>query len=115
MLQVQGTFIMAWANGYPELLGMRRFISPHRGSASGEDDGDMSYLMMHPVYTTEYAESVKPKHKIPEKVRNPQMHSKIPALTKTQPVPQGSAAHNCCSSRLHSQYKVLRVERAGTG
>lgn len=25
--------------------------------------------MMHPVYTTEYAESVKPQHKVPEKVR----------------------------------------------
>ena len=48
---------------------MRRFISPHRGSSSDGGSEDSDYLMMHPVYTTEYAESVKPQHKVPEKVR----------------------------------------------
>lgn len=51
-----------------ELPGLCRFISPHRGSQSNEDDEDSTYLMMRPVYTTEYAESVKPRHKVPEKV-----------------------------------------------
>lgn len=48
---------------------MCRFISPHRGSSSNDDNDDDTYLMMRPVYTKEYAESVKPKHKVPEKVR----------------------------------------------
>ncbi|CAK0779397.1 hypothetical protein CVIRNUC_004763 [Coccomyxa viridis] len=43
------------------------FISPHRGSTSEQGDQDSDYLMMHPVYTKEYAESVKPQHKVPEK------------------------------------------------
>ena len=47
---------------------MRSFISPHRGSTSEQGDQDSDYLMMHPVYTKEYAESVKPQHKTPEKV-----------------------------------------------
>ncbi len=54
----------------PELAWVCRFISPHRGSAPNDhDDDDDTYLMMRPVYTTEYAESVRPKHKVPEKVR----------------------------------------------
>lgn len=48
---------------------MRSFISPHRGSSTEQGDQDADYLMMHPVYTKEYAESVKPQHKVPEKVR----------------------------------------------
>ena len=48
---------------------MRSFISPHRGSTSEQGDQNADYLMMHPVYTKEYAESVKPQHKVPEKVR----------------------------------------------
>ena len=51
-----------------ELSRVCRFISPHRGSAPNDHDDDDTYLMMRPVYTTEYAESVRPKHKIPEKV-----------------------------------------------
>ena len=47
---------------------LRSFISPHRGSTSEQGDQDSDYLMMHPVYTKEYAESVKPQHKVPEKV-----------------------------------------------
>lgn len=57
-----------------ELSGVCRFISPHRGSASNDDDDDGEFLCLYnserPVYTTEYAESVKPRHKDPEKVRH---------------------------------------------
>ena len=39
--------------------------------------------MMRPVYTTEYAESVKPRHKVPEKVRllDPPQERLLPAST----------------------------------
>ena len=47
---------------------MCSFISPHRGSSTEQGDQEADYLMMHPVYTKEYAESVKPQHKVPEKV-----------------------------------------------
>lgn len=45
--------------------------APHPSKAA--TDQDASYLLMHPVYSKEYVESVKPKHRPPENVRTIRM------------------------------------------
>ena len=86
---------------------MRSFISPHRGSSTEQGDHDADYLMMHPVYTKEYAESVKPQHKVPEKVRQ----------ISTSP---GQALHGssdaaigriCIYSNVHSACQCYTVQK----
>ena len=46
-----------------------RFISPHPGSPDEPPTDGSSYLLMHPVYSMEYLESIHPRHKTPETVR----------------------------------------------
>lgn len=56
-----------------------RYIAPHPGSndsaGKSEDDSPFpkthsdSYLLMHPVYSKDYLESIYPRHKTPTKVR----------------------------------------------
>ena len=48
----------------------RRFISPHPGSPDEPPTDGSSYLLMHPVYSKEYLESIHPRHKTPETVRH---------------------------------------------
>jgi hypothetical protein len=48
-----------------------RFIAPHPGSQETSPSSDASYMLMHPVYSKEYLESIHPRHKKPEKVRIP--------------------------------------------
>ena len=65
--------------------------------------------MMHPVYTTEYAESVKPQHKVPEKVRivpclsfvSPESTQAFAALHK--PGRSGYHPGASCLRRMNSQ------------
>ena len=57
---------------------LSRYIAPHPGAQEGSPSaGGDSYLMMHPVYTKEYLESVHPRHKKPEKVSH--HASRLPA------------------------------------
>ena len=44
--------------------------APHPSKQSSESE---SYLLMHPVYSKEYVESVKPKHRPPVNVRQPRL------------------------------------------
>ncbi len=55
-----------------------RYIAPHPGSndsSNGSEDESAfpkthsdSYLLMHPVYSKDYLESIYPRHKTPTKV-----------------------------------------------
>lgn len=54
-----------------------RYIAPHPGSDNSQTNDESpfpkthsdSYLLMHPVYSKDYLESIYPRHKTPTKVR----------------------------------------------